>query len=409
MVRCGHRVCALPQAETAECAQRPAKRMTVGEPAELDSHQAWPDQRAEYDAMRARCPVAWVDGELLVLGHREVTDVANHPALYASSVTDRRAIPNSLDGADHAAYREVVDRYLTAERVAELEPGCRDIATQLVGALPRGDTVKTIADLGTPYAVRAQSAWLGWPRDLETELVAWMAENHAATRSGDRSRTGAVADRFDGIIRSMLNLRRSNRSADVTSELMADTVHGRPLTDEEIVSIMRNWTAGDLGSLATSVGVVVHHLATNRDVQTHVRSLVSSRDVAGLEAAVEEVLRIDDPFVSNRRRATRDATLAGHTVPAGTRVVVNWTAANRDPAVFGDPDSYAPDDHAAANLVFGTGPHVCPGRALTLMELRVVVTALLEYTTWIEPAPDRPAVRETPPVGGWARVPVVLR
>jgi cytochrome P450 len=51
----------------------------------------------------------------------------------------------------------------------------------------------------------------------------------------------------------------------------------------------------------------------------------------------------------------------------------------------------------------------CPGRAPTLMELRVITEELLRRTSWIEPARDRPAVRETPPAGGWARVPVVLR
>jgi cytochrome P450 len=77
--------------------------------------------------------------------------------------------------------------------------------------------------------------------------------------------------------------------------------------------------------------------------------------------------------------------------------------------VFGDPDRYDPAAHASANLVFGIGPHVCPGRALTLMELRVITAELLRRTASITLAPDRPAVREKPPVGGWARVPVVLR
>ena len=139
------------------------------------------------------------------------------------------------------------------------------------------------------------------------------------------------------------------------------------------------------------------------------RALVDAGDRAGVEAAVEEILRIDDPFVANRRVATEKVELGGETIPEGDRLLLNWTAANRDPVVFGDPDEYDPVGHAADNLVFGIGPHVCPGRGLTLMELRVVVEELLGRTSWLEPAPDRPAVRETPPVGGWARVPVVLR
>ncbi len=381
----------------------------MGDPVEPDAAGRWPDQRTTYDDLRSRCAVARHGDSWMLLRHAEVLAAATDPRTWSSRVTTRRAIPNSLDGDEHAAFRAVVDRYLTDDRVAREEPRARAHAEAIVGGLPRGETVKTIAGIGVPFAVRTQSSWLGWPADLEDELVAWIADNHAATRSGDRERTSEVAERFDQMIRALLDERRGAPVVDVTGELMHDTVDGRPLTDEEIVSILRNWTAGDLGSLATSVGVVVHHLAATPAVQREVRSLVEAGGAAAVEAAIEEMLRIDDPFVSNRRVATCPVTVVGEHFDAGERVLLNWTAANRDPEVFGDPDRYDPVGNAGANLVFGAGPHVCPGRALTLMELRVVLEELLRGTSWIEPAPDRPAVRETPPVGGWARVPVVLR
>ena len=381
----------------------------MGDPVEIEGGRVWEDQRSAYDAMRARCPVAPVGDSWVLLRHAEVVTAATHPATYSSAVTAHRAIPNSLDGAEHAAYRDIVDRYLTPERVAREEPRCRAVAVDIVDALPRGATVKTIASIGVPFAVRSQSAWLVWPPSLAKELVEWIRDNHAATRSGDRSRTAAVAERFDRMIGALVEARRGAPVTDVTGELMRETVHGRPLTEEEIVSILRNWTAGDLGSLATSVGVVVHFLAATPAVQREVRELVGAGDGPALEAAVEEILPIDDPFVSNRRQATVDVDLGGERIPEGGRVLLNWTAANRDPLVFGDPDRYDPEAHAQANLVFGIGPHLCPGRSLTLMDLRVITEELLGRTSWIEPARDRPAVRETPPVGGWARVPVVLR
>lgn len=381
----------------------------MGEPVEIHGEAGWEDQRTAYDAVRARCAVTREDGSWVVVRHAEVVAAATDPETFSSRVTSRRAIPNSLDGTEHRAYRAVVDRYLTDERVAQQEARCRAHAIAIVDALPRGVTVKTIGSIGIPYAVRSQSSWLGWSPDLETELVDWMADNRAATRSGERARTAEVAERFDAIIRGLLETRREAPAADVTGELMRDTVDGQPLTDEEIVSILRNWTAGDLGSLATCVGVIVHFLASRPEVQREVRALVEADDRAALEDALEEVLRIDDPFVSNRRLATRAVRLGEEPIPAGGQVLLNWTAANRDPLVFGDPDRYDPASNRGANLVFGVGPHVCPGRSLTLMELRVVVEELLGRTTWIDLAPDRPAVREKPPVGGWARVPVVLR
>lgn len=381
----------------------------MGDPVEIGDGRSWDDQRSTYDALRSRCAVAREDGRWVVVRHAEVVAAATDPSTFSSRVTTRRAIPNSLDGSEHAAYRAVVDRYLTDARVAREEPQCRAHAAAIVDALPRGVTVKTIAGIGIPYAVRSQSTWLGWPPELEETLVDWIRDNHAATRSSDRGRTAEVADRFDRMIHALLETRRQSPTPDVTGELMNDTVDGRPLTDEEIVSILRNWTAGDLGSLATSVGVIVHFLAANPAIQRDVRTLADAQDRDALVAAIEEILRIDDPFVSNRRLATREVHLGRETIADGDQVLLNWTAANRDPLVFGDPDSYDPERNAAANLVFGIGPHVCPGRSLTLMELRVMLEELLSRTSWLDPAPDRPAVRETPPMGGWARVPVVLR
>jgi len=381
----------------------------MGDPAEIDAGHSWEDQRSTYDALRAKCAVARQDRTWVALRHAAVVAAATDAEAFSSKVSARRAIPNRLDGADHVAYRAVVDRYLTDERVAREESQCRAHAGIIIDALPRGVTVKTIAQIGTPFAVRSQSTWLGWPAGLEDELVEWIRDNHAATRSGNRDRTAEVAERFDQMIRVLLETRRGAPTRDVTSELLNDTVNGRPLTTEEIVSILRNWTAGDLGSLATSVGVIVHFLATNPNIQQEVRTLVEEGDRAALAAAAEEILRIDDPFVSNRRVATRAVNLGGEAIVKGGQLLLNWTAANRDPLVFGDPDRYDPDRNADTNLVFGIGPHVCPGRSLTLMELRVMLEELMGRTTWIDPAPDRPAVRETPPVGGWARVPIVLR
>lgn len=370
------------------------------------------DLRAHLDARRGACPVDHDGlGTWTLLRHADVVAAATDPQTFSSAAGRHRAIPNSLDGAEHAAYRAVVDRYLTDAAVAAQEEQCRAHAAAIIDALPRGRTIGAIADLGVPFAVRTQATWLGWPAELEGPLVAWTADNHDATRSGDLARTAAVAARFDELVGSQVRARRDAGDAapdDVTTRLLRETVDGRPLTDAEVVSILRNWTAGDLGSLAACLGVVVHRLATHPDRQEVTRERVARGEHAAVEAAIEEVLRIDDPFVSNRRRTTRDVEVGGRTIPAGDRVVLSWTAANRDPEVFGDPDAFRPEENAAANLVFGVGPHVCPGRALTLMELRVAVSELLTRTERLVPADDEAPVREAPPVGGWARVPVVL-
>jgi cytochrome P450 len=234
-----------------------------------------------------------------------------------------------------------------------------------------------------------------------------MGENHAATRSGDRARTSAVAAAFDEIVLTQVRRRRQMGSAapnDPTTELLTVTVNGQLLPDADIVSILRNWTAGDLGSIAAALGVVVHFLATHPDVQEQLRA-----GGAPLAPAIDEILRIDDPFLVNRRVTTAPVSIAGFRLGAGTRIFLNWTSANRDEAVFGDPDAYRPEEHAPHNLVYGTGIHVCPGRPLATMELVVAVQALLAASSNIELAPEMLPERETYPLGGWRRVPMRLR
>jgi len=182
-------------------------------------------------------------------------------------------------------------------------------------------------------------------------------------------------------------------------------VHGRELAAAGIVSVLRNWTGGDLGSIALCVGVLVHHLASRPELQSLLREGVLD---AELDLVIHEVLRIDDPFVSNRRVTTRAVDLVGVRLPAGAPVKLHWTSANRDETVFGDPDAFDPAGHAGDNLVYGVGRHACPGRLLATLELRITVRALLAGTTSITLDPNRPAEREVAPVGGWLRVPVLL-
>lgn len=364
------------------------------------------DQRGAYDRQRAACALARSPRGVTLFRHADVVAAALDPQTWSSAASSRRVVPNAMDPPEHAPWRALVDGFFAPAQIAALEPRVHAIADAIVAALPRGTVVDAVAEIGTPFAVRAQTAWLGW-QGIEDELLAWMADNHAATRSGNTARNAAVAATFDEIIRTQLRTRRApGRAApvDPTAALLAATLDGQPLGESDIVSILRNWTAGDLASMAAAVGVVVWFLATHPDVQQALRSHPEH-----LALAIDEMLRIDDPFLVNRRVTTRAARVGEHELDAGTRVYLNWTSANRDETVFGDPDTYRPERNAPNNLVYGTGIHACPGRPLATMELMAAVQALFNATTLIDPAPDAVPERETYPLGGWRRAPVRLR
>jgi cytochrome P450 len=369
------------------------------------SEAALADQRGTYDRMRAACPLAESPRGVTLFRHADVTAAAADPARFSSAVSAHRQVPNALDQPEHTAFRAAIDCFFAPERMAALEPRLRNIAHEIITALPGDVTVDAVTDIGYPLAVRAQAEWLGW-HGIENDLLAWMAENHAATRSRDRSRTATVAAAFDEIVLAQVQRRRqmgSDAPKDPTTELLSVTVNGALLSDADIVSILRNWTAGDLASMAAAVGVVVHFLATHTEVQVALRA-----QPPNLAAAIDEMLRIDDPFLVSRRVTTTTSRVKGYLLEPGKRIYLNWTSANRDEMVFGDPDAYRPAENAAHNLVYGTGIHVCPGRPLATLELIVSVETLLSLTAQVELAPDAQSVRETYPLGGWQKLPIRL-
>src|SRR5699024_10285476 len=110
-------------------------------------------------------------------------------------------VPNGLDGAEHAAVRAATDPYFDLAEMASLRPRVRQVARELVDELiadvgAAGTEVDAVAAIGAVFAVRAQTAWLGWPTALEPELLAWMVDNHEASRSRELERTAEVAERF---------------------------------------------------------------------------------------------------------------------------------------------------------------------------------------------------------------------
>jgi len=365
------------------------------------------DQRAIHDRLRNRCPVAHSD--LLgwsVLRHADVLAVAHDDETYLNRVSTHVSVPNGMDPPEHTPYRRLIEPYFAAESLKHFEPVCDRIATDLIASTPQGRPIEVMDALGHEFAVRVQCAFMGWSRDLHEPLRAWVHEQHRAALAGDRDALAASARRFDEVVRKVLEERRAagaDAPDDPTSRLLAETVDGRPLTDDEIVSIVRNWTVGELGTIAASIGIIVTHLADHPEVEARLRS-----DRSAVPAAIDEILRIDAPLIANRRVTARPVTLAGVALPTGARVTVLWASANRDERVFGDPDEFRLDRDPSSNLLYGAGIHVCPGAPLARLELRSFVTALLDGTERVRPVNDPAPVRATYPAGGYQSAWVML-
>lgn len=365
------------------------------------------NQISAYDDMRRRCPVAHSDTlHWSVFRHADVLRILNQPRTFSNEVSTHLSVPNGMDPPAHTAYRRMIERYFSAARIAAFEPLCRVLAARLLEKLPSDRAVEMVGELAQPFALEAQSAFLGWPAHLHEPLRQWTIKNHAATLARDPAAAAAVAVEFDGYIREILATRRQalTPSDDVTSRLLRERIGERALTDEEIVSILRNWTVGELATISASVGILGYFLAEHACVQEQLRQAPQL-----LTVAIDEILRIHPPLIASRRKALRPVSIAGAAIARGERLTLMWASANRDESVFGDPDEFRLDRDASDNLLYGAGIHVCPGAPLARLELRVLLEELLCRAKRIEPQPNRPPLNAAYPASGYSEAWVSVR
>lgn len=363
------------------------------------------NQIKAYDAMRQCCPIAYSD----YLGwslfrHEDVVRALDDHHTFSSVVSRHLSVPSGMDQPQHTVYRRLIERHFAPERVAAFEPLCRTISVNLVSGLKRGEEIELVARLAQLFAVQIQCAFLGWPASLHEPLLQWVRKNHDATLARDADALAAVALEFDGYIAQLLAARRTAGAAapdDITTELLREKVGDRPLDREEIVSILRNWTVGELGTITACVGILSHYLAEHPQLQQRLRD-----EPALLPAAIDEILRMHAPLIANRRVTTAPVEIGGRTIKAGARITLMWASANRDEAVVGDPDEFRLDRDPAQNLLYGRGIHVCPGAQLARLELRVVMEELLKQTRQIALMPGRQPAGALYPASGFSALPM---
>ncbi len=378
--------------------QHPATEWDPRSAAVLDN------QIAAYDAMRRRCPVAHSDYlQWSLFRHADVKRALDDPQTFGNSVSAHQSVPNGMDPPVHTAWRRLIEPYFAAAPLAAAEPAFRSATQDLVGRLAHGE-VEWMNDFAYEWALRMLCAFMGWTADLHGPLREWARRNQAATLSGDREAMAAIAFEFDGHIRAQLALRRAGdaMAGDVTSRLLRETIDGRPLTDAEIVSIVRNWTVGELATMAASIGILAQYLAQRPDLQQRLREQPQL-----LPAACDEILRIQPPLIANRRVVRREVEIGGVRLAPGDRVSILWASANRDEAVFGDPDDFQPDRDPALSLLYGAGIHVCPGAPLARLQLRIAMEVLLPQVR-LAPVAQRPGTRARYPVGGFSALPLCV-
>jgi cytochrome P450 len=259
-----------------------------------------------------------------------------------------RVIPDYVRPILEGVAHELVDRFVArgeADVIDEFNrqfPGL--VMTQLLG-IPRGDD---------PDFQRLAHGLLSFPHDP----------------------TGALAAR-DELTRRLAPLvaaRRHEPREDLISVLAAAQVDGNELTDEEIYSFVRHVFAAGTDTTFFGIGNVLYALLTHPE---ELERVISAPDVE-LRWAVEEALRWESPVSMEPRRGPTPTEWFGTRLEAGSRLLFGIAAANRDPAVFDDPDHFDVGRRPEPIMTFGIGVHFCLGAHLARAELVTALGVLLE-------------------------------
>lgn len=371
------------------------------------SEEVLHNQRQAYDQMRRQCPVArHADRQWTIFRHQDVMQVLLEHEKFSNQVSRHISVPNGTDPPQHTGFRRLIEPFFTAERVAWFAPVCREIATDLASNKLQADATELMKHFARPFAARLQCAFMGWPQQLSHNLLDWLDRNQAATLQQDRQLLADLAEEFNQFTGAQIQQRREQKAAsnsDITSELMHAKIDGRPLSQEEITSILRNWTAGEVSTIAAAIGIIAHYLACHPHLQQQLRQTPDK-----LWYANDEILRMHNPLLENRRRTTCPVQLGERQIEQDSILTINWVAANRDPLVFEQADKFSWERDPAQNLLYGAGIHVCPGAPLARMELVTAIEVLLAHSSNLQLVPNQCPVYARYPASGYAKLHVRL-
>ena len=312
-----------------------------------------------------------------------------------------------MEPPDHTRLRNLVHQVFTPRRVRQLQESIQQIADQLLDEAAAAGEVDLLEALATPLPIAVIAELLGIPepdrhllRPWSQDIVAMYELDHTPEQA--QRAISAAAD-FSAYLRNLAAARRRRPQDDLITALALVEEAGDQLTEDELVAtcvLLLN-----AGHEAT-VNVIGNGLLALLQRPAQWRRLLAE---PGLVAtAVEELMRFDTPLQMFRRWVLTDVEVYGLQLRAGTQLGLMFGAANRDPAVFANPDTLdimrTPNPH----LALGAGIHYCLGAPLARLELQIAFAALAGRFPRLELTGPAPVFRPKYVIRGLERLTVAL-
>ena len=395
----------------------------------IDPHAyaQWDGLLDTFDAIRAETPVALVQPDTpglfepfwLVTGYDEVMRISkdnagflnnprpvvfsfNQAIEFSRAATGSNMLVDSLvafDAPIHPKYRKLTQEWFMPRNLARLEDELRALAARTVDrmleqAKTSGDEVDFVKEVSGPYPLRVVMQILGVPPQDEFRMQ-MLTQQLFGGQDKDLSGSGmdqmtpeqvvqivaGAVKTFEDYFAGIAEDRRRNPTEDVASVIANALVDGQPLPPRDMAGYyIIVATAGHDTTSASTAGAMQ---ALARDPAQYARVRADRSLLPGI---VEEAIRWTSPVQHFMRTASEDCELGGQRIAKGDWLMINYVAANHDPAQFPDPRRFDAARSPNRHLAFGAGAHQCLGLHLARLEMKILFEAILDRVAAVEPA-----------------------
>jgi hypothetical protein len=335
-----------------------------------------------WDELRQTCPIAHTDRRgraWLPTTYADVTAMAKDIEHFSSANTsvidsveeEETPIltyglpPITSDPPLHTWTRRLLLPWFSHARVASYEPMTRSLCRSLIDAHLDAGRADAAADYAQQIPVRVIGSILGIPEELSETFTGWVRDALEFADDPERVQRGMFGIGY--YLWDRINERRETDGDDLLTYLLHAEVDGGSVDDMIVLGMAILTMIAGIDTTWSAIGSSLWHLATHDGDR---EMLVAEPGL--MDTAVEELLRAYSP-VTMARIVTTDVDFSGCPLRQGDKLLLNFPAANRDPAVFDRADEVLLDRQENRHVAFGSGIHRCAGSNLARMELRVAL------------------------------------
>ncbi|MFD5513659.1 cytochrome P450 [Streptomyces sp. NPDC127051] len=326
---------------------------------------------------RAEGPDTWI-----VTGYAEACQAFTDPRIskdaarfYADWPVNRDLHPALVkhllnsDPPEHTRLRKLVARAFTSKAVSRLRPHIQQITDGLVASWSPGEPVDAVEQLTAPLPVALICDMFGVPEADRASIRRWTSDLFA---TGDTSRIDTASHTIADYMTQLITDKRCGPDDSLLSDLITARDQEDHLTEAELVSLAVLLFMGKVEPTTSGLNGALLTLLQEPHAVERLRE-----DPDRISSLIDELLRYDTPVSIASFRCTTAPVLLGETeVPKDALIYISPGGANRDPARFPKPDSFAPDRDATGHLAFGHGRHRCFGAPLVHAETEIVLRTL---------------------------------